>query len=102
MFLRWILIALLATVVWRYLTGAAKKTKTMPSGSTPGRKPPKDAFAVLGVSQDAKMDEIHAAYQKKMHEYHPDRVAGLGEELRQLAEQRAKEINAAYAQLKRR
>jgi preprotein translocase subunit Sec63 len=31
--------------------------------------------------------------------YHPDKVASLAAEFRELAEQRMKEINAAYAEL---
>jgi DnaJ-domain-containing protein 1 len=33
-----------------------------------------------------------------MSQYHPDKVATLGPEIRALAEQRAKELNAAYAE----
>jgi DnaJ like chaperone protein len=33
-----------------------------------------------------------------MAEYHPDKVAQLGEELRILAEAKSKEINAAYSE----
>ncbi len=36
-----------------------------------------------------------------MQEYHPDKVAHLGSELRRLAEHKAKEINAAYNALLR-
>jgi len=36
-----------------------------------------------------------------MKEYHPDKVAGLGAELRELAERKAKEINMAFEELKR-
>ena len=31
-----------------------------------------------------------------MSEYHPDKVASLGKEIRELAERKSKEINAAY------
>jgi DnaJ like chaperone protein len=53
-------------------------------------------FAVLGVPEHSSIEEIHAAYRKLMSQYHPDRVASLGVELRELAEKKAKEINAAY------
>ena len=52
---------------------------------------------VLGTSPSATLEEIKAAYRQKISLYHPDRVAGLGEELRELAEVHAKDINAAYA-----
>jgi DnaJ-domain-containing protein 1 len=37
-----------------------------------------------------------------MTEYHPDKVASLGPELRALAEKKSKEINAAYEFFKKR
>jgi DnaJ like chaperone protein len=52
--------------------------------------------AVLGVSADASMEEIRKAYQHRIAEYHPDKVAALGAELRELAERKSKEINLAY------
>ena len=57
--------------------------------------------AVLGVSADASMDAIRRAYQQRIAEYHPDRVAALGAELRELAERKSKEINLAYDEARR-
>jgi len=57
---------------------------------------------VLGVPAGASREEVRAAYQKLIQQYHPDRVADMGPELRELAEQRTKELNAAYAALKGR
>src|SRR5689334_6764747 len=51
---------------------------------------------VLGVDPAATMDEISQAYRQRISEYHPDKVATLGVELRELAEKKAKEINRAY------
>jgi DnaJ-class molecular chaperone len=53
---------------------------------------------VLGVSSNAGEQEIRAAYREKIKQYHPDRVAGLGEKLRIVAEQEAQKINAAKAE----
>ena len=68
--------------------------------SAPGAKdappPAVDAYATLGVSASASDAEIEQAYRRKMSEYHPDRVANAADEIRGLAEQRAREINAAY------
>jgi len=55
----------------------------------------------LGVTEGAPPDEIKIAFRKEIARYHPDRVASLGRELRELAEQKAKEINWAYAAAKR-
>ena len=59
-------------------------------------------FKVLGVEPDASRAEISAAYKQKARMYHPDRVATLAPEVREAAEIRMKEINAAYGELKRR
>lgn len=58
-------------------------------------------WEILGVSKDASPDAIKRAFRKEIAGYHPDRVEGLGRELRELAEQKAKEINFAYAAAKR-
>lgn len=59
-------------------------------------------WEVLGVPQIATRDEIAAAYKRRISEYHPDKVANLGEEIRAVAERRSKEINAAYDEAMRR
>ena len=70
---------------------------TSASGPTDAPTPPvADAYATLGVSASASDEEIEQAYRRKMSEYHPDRVANAADEIRALAETRAREINAAY------
>ena len=56
---------------------------------------------VLEVSPGASREEVSAAYRRLVQQYHPDKVSALGPELRELAEQRMKEINSAYESLKR-
>ncbi len=51
---------------------------------------------VLEVSADASIDEIKNAYRRRINSYHPDKVATLGKEIREVAERKSKEINAAY------
>jgi len=55
----------------------------------------------LEVRPGASRQEINTAYRRLVHQYHPDKVANLAPEFRELAERRMKEINAAYEQLKR-
>jgi uncharacterized membrane protein YkvA (DUF1232 family) len=66
--------------------------------------PPSDAesdpYAVLGVPRSASKDEIRTAYRARMQEYHPDKVAHLGEDLQQLAHRKAQEIQRAYEALR--
>lgn len=59
------------------------------------------AYAVLDVAEDASMDDIEQAYRRKISDYHPDKVSNAAPELKALAERRAREINAAYDELKK-
>ena len=59
------------------------------------------ARRALGVSKGAGVEEISAAYRKLARTHHPDKVANLEPEVREYSEQRMKEINAAYSELKR-
>lgn len=51
---------------------------------------------ILNVSPRASIDEIRSSYKVLMHQYHPDKVVALGDELKALAERKSKEITAAY------
>lgn len=72
----------------------------------PGAPPPRqrldDAYAALGVSPEASESEIKGAYRKLMRDNHPDRLTarGLPENMRAMAEERAREINVAYDLIK--
>ena len=73
----------------------------------PERPPPPaapagdDPYALLGVDPRASDEELEQAYRKRMSEYHPDRVASAAKEIRDMADQRAREINQAYDRIKR-
>ncbi|MBW1817978.1 MAG: DnaJ domain-containing protein [Deltaproteobacteria bacterium] len=45
--------------------------------------------------------EIRKAYRELANRYHPDKVNHLGEEFRDLAEERFKEVQTAYQELTR-
>jgi DnaJ like chaperone protein len=72
--------------------------KSTDEGSRSGDKTVEEPtwFEVLGVAATASIDEIKAAYRERVRQYHPDRVEGLGFEFRQIAEQKMKQLNAAY------
>jgi len=60
------------------------------------RAAPTPWSTVLGVSPDADPAAIREAYRHLISQYHPDKVAALGPELREFAERKSKEITAAY------
>lgn len=53
-------------------------------------------FEVLEVAESSPIDEISASYKRLIRQYHPDLVARMGRELRELAEVKSSEINVAY------
>jgi hypothetical protein len=57
---------------------------------------------ILGLKGKVTKKDIRKQYLKMISLYHPDKVAGLGDELRELAERKTKEINIAYEWLKKR
>ena len=59
----------------------------------------KDPYQVLGSSKDATDDEVKKAYRRMAMKYHPDRVAGMSEEMQRNAAEQMKEINEAYEQI---
>ena len=59
-------------------------------------------YAVLGLETGADDEEIKRAYRKLSMQYHPDKVAHLGAEFQKIAEEKMKEINAAYDYFKKR
>jgi len=60
----------------------------------------KSPHDILGVSKNAGPEEIRAAYRKAVQAYHPDHVAHLGPELRDLAQKKFVEIQKAYETLR--
>jgi uncharacterized membrane protein YkvA (DUF1232 family) len=67
-----------------------RKSKSTQTSSTP------NPYRILGVSNNATRDEIKKAYKKLAIQYHPDKVHHLGDEFKDLAEKRFKEIQEAY------
>jgi DnaJ like chaperone protein len=57
-------------------------------------------YEVLGLQSGTDFEQIKKAYRKLSMKYHPDKVGHLGEEFRNVAEEKMKEINAAYHHFK--
>ena len=53
-------------------------------------------YRVLGITQDATDEEVKKAYRRMAIQYHPDKVATLGEDVQKAAEEKFKAISQAY------
>ena len=102
--IRWALIMLILWWLWRklepQLSGRVRSSSRTRAQS--GSEADRDPWGILGIDRNASQEEIRRAFHKRMGEYHPDRVQGLGPELRALADAKSKEISWAYQQLRRR
>lgn len=83
---------------------AASESNRGPKGTEPepsagGSTDPHD---ILGVPRGSSGDAIRKAYQERIRKYHPDYLENMAPELRELAEERTKQINQAYETLRRR
>ncbi|MFZ5774299.1 MAG: DnaJ domain-containing protein [Thermodesulfobacteriota bacterium] len=83
----------------RYMHGAGAR----PGGGVASRAADEARyFEILGLQPGATFEQIKSAYRKLSMKYHPDKVGHLGEEFRQVAEEKMKELNQAYQYLKER
>ena len=92
-------------LVTRVLEDDTPLSSQQPQAEPPSGAPPLSPAAwwqVLEVQPHASRDDITAAYRRKMSEYHPDKVARMGAEIRAVAERKSQEINAAYEEALRR
>jgi DnaJ-domain-containing protein 1 len=76
--------------------------KAEPEEPQPVEVGPTRSHRVLGVPLGASRQQVSQSYKKLALIHHPDRVAGMGPKARQYSEERMKEINAAYSELRRR
>lgn len=78
-------------------------TRVPPPREPPPPPPPekKDAWAVLGLAPGTPKEEAKRAFRALITQYHPDKVAHLAPEFRELAERRTREILEAWAEVER-
>lgn len=71
------------------------------SSSTRYSAPKSDPYKVLGLESSATDEEVKKAYRRMAMRYHPDKVEGLGEEMKKNATEQFRTINEAYETIKR-
>ncbi|UWQ17590.1 molecular chaperone DjiA [Jannaschia sp. M317] len=78
---------------------AEREFRALRTRFVPGADP--DCYDVLGVTPDTPLDEIRAAWRKKVRDTHPDRMIarGLPEEAVKMAEKRLIAINRAWERI---
>lgn len=60
-----------------------------------------NAYKILEIDKSASVDEIKQAYRKMAKKYHPDKVRHLGKEHQEGAEEKFRQVQAAYEQLQK-
>lgn len=53
-------------------------------------------YSILGVTQEAPPEQIRTAYIQRLEECDPTKVGQLGQEFRELADFKARQLNDAY------
>ena len=59
------------------------------------------AYSVLGVSKSSSDQEIKRAYRKMANKYHPDKIAHLGDDFKDIAQDKFKSVSDAYQKIKK-
>ena len=80
-----------------YSSGSGYSGSSRSSSNTYSRRNP---YKVLGLEASATDEEVKKAYRRLAMKYHPDKVEGMGEEVKKNAEAQFREINEAYEQIK--
>lgn len=60
-----------------------------------------DPYQILEIERGASQATVKQAFRQLAGKYHPDKVQYLGDEFKALAEERFKEIQRAYEELRR-
>ncbi len=80
----------------------AKTDDTTKEPETPPDQDEEDYAKILGLVGNYTPEDAKSAYRTLIAQYHPDKVALMGDEIREVAERKAKEINEAYEHFRRK
>jgi DnaJ-like protein len=79
-----------------FFPSPAVKEEPGPAVASPASSAQPSWYETLQVPSSATAPEIRDAYKHLISKYHPDKVEGLGQELKELAEYKSQQITAAY------
>ena len=80
----------------------AETEDTTTEPETPPDQDEEDCAKILGLVGNYTLEDAKSAYRPLLAQYHPDKVALMGDEIREVAERKAKEINEAYEHFRRK
>ena len=85
---------------WRVMKDRQQRAQEQKSpGAAPDPKKRSDPHEVFKLKPGASRAEIDSRFRELAKDYHPDRVAHLGEDLRKVAHEKMIEIQEAYDKL---
>lgn len=84
--------------VWRVVKDRKQRatSKQASTEETASKKNPSDPYELFKLARGASRAEIDTRYKELAKDYHPDRVAHLGEDLQKVAHEKMIEIQKAY------
>jgi len=83
--------------LWRVMKDRQQRARAQRAEPCPpSSSKPSDPYEVFKLQPGASRSEIDARYKELAKDYHPDRVAHLGEDLRKVAHEKMIEIQTAY------
>lgn len=85
----------------RTSSSSHQRQQAPPPPRPPKSEPVSDCYTILDLSRSCTQEEASAAYRKLAKQYHPDMVSHLAPEFQRMAEEKMKELNKAYTELKR-
>lgn len=59
------------------------------------------AYRILEIEPEASDEEVKKAYRRMAMKYHPDKLANMGEDIQQAAQEKFRKVNEAYQSIKK-